>query len=378
MNESSLSRLVSFINNIDLSDFFISRLYPAPPAVDLMRVDIEGLSIEEIRKQLSEEELWQAGNHFLKQRQFILADVYYEHALKKNKELLKVRALRGLVRLCLGEYKKANTILSKILLNDTPLEDARLWLAYIRFKEEKLRSVSHQLNLVIKHGGKQSSSSALYILRAMLSIKTAKIDEAEKALHEGLLLQDEYVIRYILACMGFLKGEELFRSGDFKNSIYTWVRYASLSGDAWTGISDIVVFFNSLSKDAAYKKKLSDMKKQLSDSKDKELFYWYVCYLLCGLSLLPEFYESYESIEERTRFWKAKSRASTSYPYAHFCYALCLLYGGHPDEAYEELMAVRDKIPASKKGYFKIDQLIDLTAEFNETEKGFDSGFVVV
>jgi Tfp pilus assembly protein PilF len=364
MNKTSATRLASFVGEIDLSDYFVSRMYPAPPAVDLMKVDIAGMSLNEIRKNLSEEELWQAANHFLKQKQYELADTYYKQALKKNKSLHKVRALRGLLRICRGDYRKANTYLSRALLEDASLEDARLWLAYIRLKEGKTRSVSHQLGLLFKSSDTERVISSAYLLRAMQYIKAGKIADAETALHQVLSYQDEFTGRYILACAGFLKGEELYQSGKYKEAIRVWVDYAEVSKDAWNGVSHIAAFFHGLATDAQYAAMLTAAREDLrAASQDLEKYYWYVCLLLCGLSLLPEFYESYEALPERLEFWRKRKLSSTMYPYAHFRYALCLLYSARPSDAYDELLSAREKMPASKQGYFRIAQLIDHVAD---------------
>lgn len=383
MDTEIVKSLAAFADTLDYTEFFIARAYPAPPAVDLMKVDLEGLSLADIRKQLSAEELWQAANHFLKQRQFDLADTYYAEVIKKykatkNEAVSKVFALRGLIRLCRGEYAKASTHLSKALLLEPSLEEARLWLAYIRLKEKKNRSVSHQLNLIKKNSKRKNILSATYLIQALYSLSLSKFDEVEESLKIVLEQQDEYVVRLLLAYLGFLKGKQCFYSDNFKESIKCWVEYAQISDDAWRGVSDITLFFNSLNRSNEYKKMLTSIRRQLLNKNNKELFYWYVCYYVSGLSLIPEFYESLDRLEETVLGWKKKKDSSVTYPYAHYRYALSLLYSGNPEMAYEEFLSVREKIPASKQGYFKIDSLIEFSSEIRETENGFDSATVVV
>lgn len=390
MEETCFKKLRAFTSEINLTDFLIRRVYPAPPALNLMDADIEGLTLEEIKNTLSSEELWQAGNFFLKQNNYLLADSYYELVLKKDKNNFKVEALRGLVQLFLNNYKKAGVIFSKVLISDPSLSEVRLWLSYVRLKEGKSRSVSHNLSLfknnkIKKHeiGNPKSGNVLLYyILMGMHQINSKKIEEAEKILEKGLSLEDESIIKTILAYIGFLKGSYVFQKGDLKEAILTWVRYAQISKDSWYGVAEIVSFFSSISETKIFKENIKALDDSIdisvSNSSSKEQFYWFIVFKLCGLSLIPEFFEELQGISKSKESWLEKKKSSNSYPYAHYRYALCLLYEGSIDKAYEEIYEVREKIPNSKKTYFKIEQLVELVSDLRTSESYFNSGFEVV
>jgi ribosomal protein L35 len=378
MNTISPAQLSPFIERLDLTTLFIEGMYPAPPPLTLFSVDIESSSLEEIRNGLGKEELWQAGNHFLKNNQYALADAYYAHILKKDTTLQKVRALRGLASVCSGSFKKANSYLSKALLENGALYEARLWLAYIRIREKKTRGVRHQLGIIFKNGEKKEVLSRAYLLSAIQNIYDGKLEEGEADLVSSLGYKDLYHARFLLAAIGLLKGKSLYHSGSLDAAILVWVEYASYAKDAWYSVAEIATFFSSLGSDPVFKKMIIEKKKTVKIKNHPETYYQYICSVLCGMGLIPEFYESFQDLDSSALSWRQKTREFTMYPYAQYRYGLSLLYLSRVQDSYDEFLVVREKIPASKRSYFKIDRILNWLNDELTDGKGFEvsSGMV--
>jgi hypothetical protein len=378
MKSISPAQLRPFIERLDLTPLFVEGMYPAPPPLGLFSVDIESSSLEEIRNGLSREELWQAANHFLKNNQYVLADTYYARILKKDTTLQKARALRGLVSICSGSLRKANSYLSKALLENGDLYEARLWLAYIRIKEKKPRGVRHQLGIILKNAEKKEVLSQAYLLSAIQYLYDGKLEEGEADLISSLGYRDLYHARFLLAAIGFLKGKNLYQAGSFDAAILEWVRYASYAKEAWYSVAEIVTFFSSLVSDASFKKIITEKKKSAKMQNAPEPYYWYVCSVLCGMGLIPEFYEPFQDLDSSAHSWSQKMKEFTTYPYAQYRYGLSLLYLSRVHDAYDEFLVVREKIPASKRSYFRIDEILLWLNDELTDGKGFEvsSGMV--
>jgi len=358
MTGSYFPLLVRIISELDLLPLVIKRIYPAPPAIGSITLDIETLPVEDLLKHLSSDEVWQAANSFLRSGEFSLAYKYYSHLQKEKPDQTIIIALRGLSLVCLGEIRKGGNLISRALVQNPELDLARLWLGYIRLLEKKPKGLRHQLDLLHKNSERSDVRAMAYLIGAVQYALEGKLEVAELEIRQSLLLNDEHYARYILASLGFVKGREHFESGNYKEGLSTWASYAADAGDAWSSISALVNYFSSIEGQSFYISALDKARKE-ARLESLDSVYWYVSMKLLGLGLLPEFFEGYDNLNEREKEWKAKSRESAKYPYAHYRFALCLAYQGKYRESYEEFLNVREKIPTSKLAFFRVEALID-------------------
>ncbi|HMO17821.1 MAG TPA: hypothetical protein PKA63_06995 [Oligoflexia bacterium] len=351
---------------LDCTELLLSIVYPAPPPVDPVFIDPSNLPKADIIKSLSDNEIWQAANRFLKFREHDLADKYYTEFLKRNPDITKVLALKGLTQLMIGKFKEASKLLSKALVQDSSLIEARIWLSYSKLKMKSYKSARDKLMRVINIKNEESKSNIKCYSRAALLIAMTWILEedeikAEKYLRMSLSKEPLYITRTLLSCIGFNKGALLFEENEFHKALPIWVEYHALSSlnsddNTWNAVPEISNYFTSLESLSSYKTQILKNRKKIKRNPEGNT-YWLTALVLAGLNLLPEFYEDKNTLEEKELFWKAKTGSGSRYPYARYRHIICLLYQGKFDHAYDELLHLRESIPPSKLSFFRIDEL---------------------
>lgn len=341
-----MSDLLHYFDDLDPYDLLSDTLYPAPAANEPI-ADFSNMNIDQITEVLSIDELWRISNSFVRRARYTEALTYIRIALDKDPYHARLKALSGLCYLLLGDYKKAGKEFTSVLKIDSTLDEVRVWSAYIRAVEKKWTSVARHLSLV------QNPSIAVVTARALIETwqyysqqKKSKYSKAIQTLHEyadNVLCSDVLTLHY------FSEGKKCIEEGDlvsaariwqstFQRDSLSWCRHRSILETLQRYASDRISFLQLRKNDLAYGRMLEK---------------------LLHLSLIPEFFEEEKNISERMLYWKQSVGGKGGYPYAHFRYALCLAYMGEIEKAYEELLACRDKIPASKVSFFRIDELID-------------------
>lgn len=352
-----MSELLEYFENIDPYDLLVETMHPAPCANDPI-TDYQEYTLAQIKADLSIDELWRISNSYIKQKKYIDAISYIRLAMKIDPKHERLRGLLGLCFLLLGETKKAEKEFSSALKINSELFEVRLWLAYIKCNQTKWSSALRNLLLVdIKEG------NSLWILKKVLEIwisdATQKKSKYKNLISEISNLWENKFCSDVLTLHYFRMGKAKLEEGDLVEAVKIWLIAFKKDQIAWHRhriISNTIQQYSSKSIHFLKLRKSSDT-------------YAAVLEKLLHLSLLPEFFEEESELEKRLAFWKSKLSSKGSYPYAHFRYALCLAFSGETHDAYDNMLSCRDKIPASKVSFFRIDELIDWLREPEYAEK---------
>lgn len=356
-----MEELLSYIEQIHPRELFLDSVYPAPAANQELE-DYSNLSLVEIKKNLSLDEIWRVGLSFLKRGNTLEAIQYFKLYLKRDASNPRIIASLGFCYLILNEYEKAIKIFNKALTKDHNLIEVRLWLVFAKIKEQNFKSAKLQINKIKD----QINNAAKLILDLYIALASSSEKQVKKAYenletHSNLQLVAEIIVLY-----EFFKGRKLLNEGDVISACRIWNNVYSKYQEEWHKHKIISQYLFSLSSG-----KLHFLSLRKNDSQ-----YLKVIEKLLHLQLIPEFFEEESALNERLEYWKSKITEKGSYPYANFRHALCLSYLGKISEAYERFLECRDKIPASKVSFFKIDELIDWTRdpEFKPeaNEEGWD------
>ena len=343
-----INGFLEYFEGKDFFELFSGTIFPAPAAAEPM-VDFEDQSLKSIIENLSSDELWRVANSFFKRRELKLAQKYYTVLSKKSGNNEKVLALLGLCCILQGDRQSGIRYLKKSIVKDPNLEEARLWLLYALICESgSARLSKHFERLLVSKSSKIKSLSQY--LKCFYFAKRGKEKEFQNLYQEILKESEPQFIKELLVLYEFFKGCEALNKGDLVKASAIWAAAYRDYRDQWLRQPIVSMHFGLFSKKKVY---------FLDFRKSENQFYELVLEKLLHLSLIPEFYESRDAVFERREYWKSQTVGKGTYPYAYFRYALCLLFENKLSDSYEAFLTCRDKIPASKIDYFKIDPLID-------------------
>jgi len=162
-----------------------------------------------------------------------------------------------------------------------------------------------------------------------------------------------------LTYVGFLKGKASLEKGDLVTAARDWSEVFNQDQDGWYKQQKIISYLNSTG--------LKRIHFILARKNEKESYHR-VLEKLLHFGLIPEFFEEHSQLADRSDFWNSKLDKKGSYPYAHFRYAICLLYQGNFMQAYDEFLICRDKVPATKVAFFKLDEIIDWLRDYADDQ----------
>lgn len=346
-----------YFDQVNAFELLLGTSFKAP-AANVPIPDFTEQSYLEIIENLSTDELWRIASSFLRRKEIEIADKYFELAYKKERSNSKVLAERGLIALLREDYASADKLLKRALTKTPDLVEARLWLTFVRIREGKIKGASSHLNKITETKSKLLNGLIKY-LETYVAVSQDNQENVLKCLTEVKEFNDESFVRELLTYVGFLKGKAFLEKGDLVTASRIWSEAFMEDQEGWYKHPKIISFLSS-----AGLKRIHFIAIRKQENKN----YHRILEKLLHLGLVPEFFEEAGSLEERSKFWNSKLDKKGSYPYAHFRYAICLLYQGSHLQAYEEFIVCRDKVPATKLSFFKLDVLIDWLRDYTDQE----------
>lgn len=301
------------------------------------------------------------ANILLQSGEYESAASLYLRALESGEHSAALHCNLGVLFRLQGTLPDAASHLRRALEISPDLAAAHYHLAQVLLADGSAAAAKTKLEQLVRL--KPNHAPSRVLLGELLLSDGAEQDAVAQFL-AALQFEPEFLPAHLrLGEVGFAEGKRIYEQGRFHDALRHW-REVFRKHPAALRSSAIVVreferIFRNYRDEAAAEKSLNAFSLAIRETPpDLHDYYELFCVFLFSVGLLPEMYVAKDETEEDFSYWLGQLQDNNEYPYARFRLSLAHCYRGSLDSAFDELTAVRDALPDTKRASLRLTECI--------------------
>jgi len=354
-------------------------IYPAPAIAEAFPPTLENLSALISERGENPTLLFSLGNVFLRDSQFPAAEQTLKKALQGQEFQHELLTNLGVALLAQGKPEEALSNFRQAILLNSDMLLPHLHSGRTQFELNELVSAKVSFEKAIKINPELSEA---YMALADIAERQGDNEAAGVWYKQAFAAQpkeDEARIR--LAVNEFERGRDKFLIREYEHAFQIWSDANKQFSPAFATEQRIVTGLQQLIKQHELEAPVETLRLELlkewkNAERRAELVFQVISRSLFLFGLVPECFESRDTLFTGLERWRESLQALGEHPYPHFRIGLIHGYRGEFSEAESEMRYCQDKLLPKKQSALKLDRLVNLFRDLKDLETQAAQGLV--